>query len=30
MLTISGTRIVLSIPNNNVRNQYYVFLLDEY
>lgn len=30
MLTISGTRIVLSIPNNNVRKQYYEFMLDEY
>ncbi|WP_456086431.1 ATP-binding protein [Parabacteroides sp.] len=33
MLTISatrGTRIVLSIPNNNVRKQYYEFMLEEY
>jgi len=33
MLTISGTRgtrVVLSIPNNNVRKQYYEFLLEEY
>ena len=30
MLTISGTRIVLSTPNNNVRKQYYEFMLDEY
>lgn len=30
MLTISGTRIVLSIPYNNVRKQYYEFMLDEY
>ena len=33
MLTITathGTRIVLSIPNNNVRKQYYEFLLEEY
>lgn len=33
MLTITGTRglrFVLSIPNNNVRKQYYEFLLEEY
>ena len=33
MLTITatrGTRVVLSIPNNNVRKQYYEFLLEEY
>ena len=33
MLTITATRgqrIVLSIPNNNVRKQYYEFLLEEY
>ncbi|WP_455636700.1 ATP-binding protein [Parabacteroides sp.] len=33
MLTISatrGTRLVLSIPNNNVRKQYYEFMLEEY
>ena len=33
MLTITaahGTRLVLSIPNNNVRKQYYEFLLEEY
>lgn len=33
MLTITGTRggrVVLSIPNNNVRKQYYDFLLEEY
>ena len=33
MLTISatrGTRIILSIPNNNVRKQYYEFMLEEY
>lgn len=33
MLTITGTRgnyLVLSIPNNNVRQQYYEFLLEEY
>lgn len=33
MLTIKGTfgsQLILGIPNNNVRNQYYGFLLDEY
>ena len=33
MLTITGTRgerVILSIPNNNVRKQYYDFLLEEY
>mgnify|MGYP005843396091 CR=1 FL=1 len=33
MLTITATRgnyLVLSIPNNNVRKQYYEFLLEEY
>lgn len=33
MLTISGTRgdrVILSIPNNNVRKQYYDFMLEEY
>ena len=33
MLTITDTRggrVVLSIPNNNVRKQYYEFLLEEY
>ncbi len=33
MLTISGTRgsrLILSIPNNNVRLQYYEYLLEEY
>lgn len=33
MLTITarrGVRVVLSIPNNNVRKQYYEFMLDEY
>ena len=33
MLTITATRgqrVVLSIPNNNVRKQYYEFLLEEY
>lgn len=33
MLTITATRgprVVLSIPNNNVRKQYYEYLLDEY
>lgn len=33
MLTISATRgdrVVLSIPNNNVRKQYYEFMLEEY
>lgn len=33
MLTISATRgnyLVLSIPNNNVRKQYYEFMLEEY
>ena len=33
MLTITatrGTRLVLSIPNNNVRKQYYEFMLEEY
>lgn len=33
MLTISGARgnrLVLSIPNNNVRKQYYEYLLEEY
>ena len=33
MLTISGTRgarLILSIPNNNVRLQYYNFLMEEY
>lgn len=33
MLTITATRgnyVVLSIPNNNVRKQYYDFLLEEY
>ena len=30
MLTISGTLIVLSIPNHKVRKQYYEFMLDEY
>lgn len=33
MLTITGTRggrVILSIPNNNVRKQYYEFLLEEY
>lgn len=33
MLTITGTRgdrVVLSIPNNNVRKQYYEYLLEEY
>ncbi|MDD2953021.1 MAG: ATP-binding protein [Parabacteroides sp.] len=33
MLTISATRgnyMVLSIPNNNVRKQYYEFMLEEY
>ena len=33
MLTIKGTRgkqVILGIPNNNVRKQYYEFLLDEY
>lgn len=33
MLTITGTRgqrVVLSIPNNNVRKQYYEFMLEEY
>ena len=33
MLTITGTRggrAILSIPNNNVRKQYYEFLLEEY
>lgn len=33
MLTITatrGVRLVLSIPNNNVRKQYYEFLLEEY
>ena len=33
MLTITGTRgvrLILGIPNNNVRKQYYDFLLEEY
>lgn len=33
MLTITGTRgerVILSIPNNNVRKQYYDFLLEDY
>ena len=33
MLTIKGTfgsQLILGIPNNNVRNQYYGFLLEEY
>ena len=33
MLTITGTRgdrIILGIPNNNVRKQYYEFMLEEY
>ena len=33
MLTIKGafgSQLILGIPNNNVRNQYYGFLLDEY
>lgn len=33
MLTITGTRgerVILSIPNNNVRKQYYDFMLEEY
>ena len=33
MLTIKGTRgskLVLGIPNNNVRNQYYAYLLENY
>lgn len=33
MLTVTATRgprVVLSIPNNNVRKQYYEYLLDEY
>ncbi len=33
MLTITGTRgtrLVLGIPNNNVRKQYYEFMLEEY
>lgn len=33
MLTITATRgnyLVLSIPNNNVRKQYYEFMLEEY
>lgn len=33
MLTITGARgalVVLSIPNNNVRKQYYEFMLEEY
>lgn len=33
MLTITdtrGERVVLSIPNNNVRKQYYEFILEEY
>lgn len=33
MLTITATRgerVILSIPNNNVRKQYYEFLLEEY
>ena len=33
MLTITatrGVRVVLSIPNNNVRKQYYEFMLEEY
>ncbi len=33
MLTITatrGSRLVLSIPNNNVRKQYYEFMLEEY
>lgn len=32
MLTITGTRgdrIILGIPNNNVRKQYYEFMLEE-
>lgn len=33
MLTITGTRgsrLILSIPNNNVRKQYYEYMLEEY
>lgn len=33
VLTITGTRgerVILSIPNNNVRKQYYDFMLEEY
>ena len=33
MLTIKGTRgdqLVLGIPNNNVRKQYYTYLLEQY